>query len=60
MPIFEYSCTACGSNFEKLHKTTSEPKPVCLDCGSWETKKVLSTFSSVGSSTSVSGCYSGG
>lgn len=60
MPIFEYSCTECGCNFEKLHKTTDEPKPVCPECGSRETKKELSTFSSVGPSTAAAGCNSGG
>ena len=60
MPIFEYSCTMCGFNFEKLHKTTTEPKPVCPECGSWETKKELSTFSSVGPSTTGTGCNPGG
>ncbi len=44
MPIFEYSCTKCGCNFEKLHKTSTEPKPVCPECGSWETKKEFLPF----------------
>lgn len=60
MPIFEYNCTECGCNFEKLHKTTAEPKPVCPGCGSTETRKMLSAFSSAGSTTSGEGCYSGG
>jgi putative FmdB family regulatory protein len=60
MPIFEYSCTKCGCRFEKLHKTTTEPKPICPDCGSSEARKELSAFSSGGSSASGAGCYSGG
>lgn len=60
MPIFEYNCSECGGVFEKLHKTISEQKPVCPQCGSLETKKQFSTFSSVGSSSSGKGCYSGG
>lgn len=60
MPIFEYNCTECGCNFEKLQKTAAEPKPVCPDCGSTETRKQLSVFSSAGSTTSGAGCYSGG
>jgi len=60
MPIFEYSCTDCGCRFEKLQKSGTELKANCPDCGSWGTKKELSTFSSVGSATSGDGCYSGG
>jgi putative FmdB family regulatory protein len=60
MPIYEYCCTKCGCNFEKLHKTTAELKPDCPKCGSSETKKEFSTFSSVAHSTSGSGCNPGG
>jgi len=60
MPIFEYSCTECSCRFEKLQKSGTELKPVCPECGSWETNKEFSTFSSVGSSTSGAGCNPSG
>ncbi|MDD5284901.1 MAG: zinc ribbon domain-containing protein [Desulfuromonadaceae bacterium] len=60
MPIFEYSCTDCSCHFEKLQKHSTEEKPVCPACGSWETKKEFSAFSSVNSSAPGDGCYSGG
>jgi putative FmdB family regulatory protein len=61
MPIFEYSCTKCGHRFEKFQKNATGLKPFCPECGSWETKKELSAFSSpTGSSTSGAACYSGG
>lgn len=60
MPIYEYSCRDCGSRFEKLQKSGSGSKPACPSCGSEETIKEFSTFSSVESSSSGAGCYSGG
>lgn len=50
MPIFEYTCAVCGTTFERL---TLRPQTVgqipCPQCGSGETTKVLSTFSTHGS-----------
>jgi putative FmdB family regulatory protein len=59
MPVYEYSCLKCGYRFEKLQKNSSTIEPDCPTCGSNEVKKELSTFSSVGS-TSSAGCFSGG
>jgi len=33
MPIYEYKCLDCDSNFEKLQKTTDEPLEKCEKCG---------------------------
>ncbi|MBM3223940.1 MAG: zinc ribbon domain-containing protein [Candidatus Tectomicrobia bacterium] len=50
MPIFEYACDACGHTFERL---TLRPQSVgqqpCPQCGSVQTTKVFSTFSTQGS-----------
>ena len=50
MPIFEYACEECGMMFERL---TLRPQLVvptpCPQCGSTQTTKVLSTFSTQGS-----------
>ncbi len=45
MPIYEYRCDSCGSEFEHLHKRLNEPAPPCPSCGQTEIKKLLSTFS---------------
>jgi putative FmdB family regulatory protein len=50
MPIFEYACEECGATFERL---TLRPQLVvqtpCPQCGSTQTAKVFSTFSTQGS-----------
>lgn len=49
MPIFEYACEECGTTFERL---TLRPQLVvptpCPQCGSMQTTKVFSTFSTQG------------
>jgi len=44
MPIFEYQCGSCGSEFEKLIRTSS-PAAECPTCQSKDLRKKLSTFS---------------
>ena len=43
MPIYEYACTACGKEFEKLLRQSS-PAPECPDCHSVDLRKKLSSF----------------
>lgn len=46
MPIYEYSCQACGELFETIQfGVATEPR--CPFCGAVETRKVLSVSSSV-------------
>ncbi|MBN1448951.1 MAG: zinc ribbon domain-containing protein [Bacteroidetes bacterium] len=62
MPIFEYTCKDCGSQFDVLHKGVENPELVqCPRCDSRSAAKKFSTFSaSVGSSPSFSsGCEGG-
>ncbi|MDA8154919.1 MAG: zinc ribbon domain-containing protein [Actinomycetota bacterium] len=42
MPIYEYKCSKCASEFEKL--VFSSTKVQCPNCGSAEVRKKLSTF----------------
>jgi putative FmdB family regulatory protein len=42
MPIFEYKCTACGLDFEKL--VFGGKTPECPECGGADVKKKLSVF----------------
>ncbi|MDA8422943.1 MAG: zinc ribbon domain-containing protein [Nitrospiraceae bacterium] len=63
MPIYEYHCTACNADFEKLVFGPS-PSVVCEKCGSTKTEKLMSRFgmgraqgaSSPGDSSGSSGC----
>ena len=44
MPIFEYKCQQCGHVTEVLQKSRKAAKQVCAQCGSSDTKKMLSGF----------------
>jgi putative FmdB family regulatory protein len=58
MPLYEYQCSNCGDEFEKMVRfSEAEQNPTCPACGSLNTKKKLSSFASPGGSlggTSVS------
>lgn len=41
MPIYEFSCAACGHEFEKLVRRDITP-PVCPSCGDARVERVLS------------------
>jgi len=59
MPIFEYKCSACSEDFEKLvFGTTAQIN--CPKCGSSEVNKKFSVFAARGLEKSVgsSGCSS--
>ncbi|MBI4522956.1 MAG: zinc ribbon domain-containing protein [Deltaproteobacteria bacterium] len=44
MPIYEYHCLRCQSNFEELVLSTGETI-TCRDCSSPEVERLLSVFS---------------
>ncbi len=41
MPIYEYRCTKCGTDFEEI-VGTGDPAPACPSCHSAKTEKLLS------------------
>ncbi len=41
MPIYEYSCAACGDTFEVLQKFSDAPLETCQLCGQGPVRKVL-------------------
>ncbi|MDR2638063.1 MAG: zinc ribbon domain-containing protein [Zoogloeaceae bacterium] len=42
MPIYEYSCTACGFQKEHLQKVGDAPLATCPQCGAQSYRKLLS------------------
>lgn len=67
MPIYEFECERCHSEFEELVQTSSESVP-CPQCGSSEVARVLSRFafksgdtfrSSSSKGDGCSGCHPG-
>lgn len=49
MPIYEYQCKTCETNFEILQRSKDpDNHPKCPDCGKQNTKKRLSSFSAKG------------
>lgn len=65
MPIYEYKCHNCGHLFEELQSMNADPaKTKCPKCGALRSERILSAFSSSGSSGSAvsaggSNCGSG-
>ncbi|MEW6114501.1 MAG: zinc ribbon domain-containing protein [Thermodesulfobacteriota bacterium] len=61
MPIFEFECCRCGKEFERLVFASEEGSVACPECGSKETKKVVSVFSCSGVGKDIGGsCASSG
>jgi putative FmdB family regulatory protein len=42
MPIYEYRCTACGHELEKLQRLSDAPLSVCPDCGEADLQRLVS------------------
>lgn len=65
MPIYEYYCPDCSTEFEKLVRLSeANITPDCPECGEKHAQKKLSAFamsgSSTGSSVAASSCGGGG
>ena len=61
MPVYEYICEVCGTDFEKMMRfEQSDQLPECPNCKSKETRKRLSLFSSRGNAPSTTGFASSG
>jgi putative FmdB family regulatory protein len=53
MPLYEYRCTDCGTEFEKnLPFSASNQLPPCPTCQSPQTRKKLSAVASFGNASS--------
>ena len=42
MPIYEYSCEACGHQMEAIQKMSDDPLRDCPSCGEAKLKKLIS------------------
>ncbi len=59
MPIYEYTCTQCGKDFEKL--VFGNQEVTCPKCGTGKVKKQFSVFCATGTEkplAGTSGCTS--
>jgi putative FmdB family regulatory protein len=45
MPIFEYTCSKCGTTFEKLVFKERDERRECPKCGSKRVERLFSAFS---------------
>jgi len=53
MPIYEYYCPDCNTEFEKLVRISeANVTPECPECGERHTQKKLSAFAMSGGSSS--------
>jgi putative FmdB family regulatory protein len=63
MPLYEYICSDCGNEFEKMMRfDQAGERPPCPRCTGKETRKKLSLFSSgsqAGGVSSSGSCGSG-
>jgi putative FmdB family regulatory protein len=57
MPIYEYKCSNCGEDFEKL--VFGNQKVRCPKCDSGDIKKKFSVFSAAGTEKPLAGTSSG-
>ncbi len=57
MPIYEFTCIDCGERFSEIRRMGEDRGVPCPACKSVNTKKMISTFSSI-SSNSSPGCPS--
>ena len=42
MPLYEYICTKCGHEFDRIQSFSAEPIRVCEKCGKESVKKKIS------------------
>ncbi|NUN12365.1 MAG: zinc ribbon domain-containing protein [Myxococcales bacterium] len=47
MPIYEYRCKQCGTEFEKMRRVSDDSPVICERCQSDDTEKLLSKTSFV-------------
>ena len=52
MPLYEYTCSNCGENFDKIVRfSEADQMPDCPACGEKETRKKISAGALIGGSS---------
>lgn len=61
MPIYEYTCSDCGQQFEQMTTMSKADETPCANCGSEQTQRQLSIFGvgSGGSQPQMPACPGG-
>ncbi len=60
MPLYDYHCENCRTDFTELRKSSEMDQPIaCPECGSAHTHRELSGFAVAGGSAK-GGCSGGG
>jgi putative FmdB family regulatory protein len=60
MPIYEYTCKECGTQFDTLRSMKDADKPIeCKDCHSYHTTRNLSLFVAKSGGHAVAGTSGG-
>lgn len=61
MPIYEYTCTDCGTRFETIRSMREADAPIeCTRCKSLHTARQISLFCAQSSSGTIAGGGGGG
>ena len=56
MPLYEYKCSECETRFDLLRAMADADAPIaCPQCGSRDTRRMISLFSAVGSEGVIAG-----
>ena len=57
MPIFEYRCRKCGTEFEELESYADRDRPQeCPACGATDSERMVSACAAIGTSCSCNTC----
>jgi putative FmdB family regulatory protein len=61
MPLYEYQCSDCGSEFEKMVRfSEADQAQACPTCRGQNTRKKISAFAALGGTAGSSGSSGGG
>jgi putative FmdB family regulatory protein len=56
MPLYEYRCSQCGEQFEKLVRMSDDRNVDCPHCGDPKVQKLVSCFGVMGRGSDGLGC----
>ncbi|MDP2915756.1 MAG: zinc ribbon domain-containing protein [Candidatus Aminicenantes bacterium] len=59
MPLYEFTCQACGRRFEALVRISRENEVCCAACGGRDVRKLVSAFGIGGGASRLKSSGSG-